>query len=429
MAPGTLYTYPDNFRAFKGLIAAQFSGAKVEVAKDFSFGATNKKPDFLKKFPSGQVPAFETTDGVRLVDSNAIALYLANEQLRGKTLQDQAEVIQWISIADNEILNAVRCWVYPVAGIMQLSQEDQDRGQQGVKSALSRLDAHLLTKTYLVGERITLADIAVFCTLLQAFQWVLDPATRAPYVNVNRWVDTLVNQPQFKAVLGDFHLCEKSGQRVGGGAAAGGQAKGGAAHKKKDKKSKDKKEKKPAASPVPPADDAGDEMDDLGLEKAAPSKDPFEQFPKGNWNMDDFKRFYSNNPEDQAIKYFWEKFDQENYSMWFCEYKYPEDLTMVFMSCNLMSGMMQRLDKMRKNAFGSLLLFGEDNKSQICGLWVWKGHELAFKLSSDWQVDYESYEWKKLDPKDEQTKKLVTQYFVWEGEHKGLKYNQGKVFK
>ena len=54
----TLYTYPENFRAFKGLIAAQYSGAKVKVASqepDFKFGETNKSDAFLKKFPLGKV--------------------------------------------------------------------------------------------------------------------------------------------------------------------------------------------------------------------------------------------------------------------------------------------------------------------------------------------------------------------------------------
>jgi elongation factor 1-gamma len=32
---------------------------------------------------------------------------------------------------------------------------------------------------------------------------------RKPYQNVNRWFTTVVNQPQFKAVVGDFKLCEK----------------------------------------------------------------------------------------------------------------------------------------------------------------------------------------------------------------------------
>ena len=51
----TLYTYPDNFRAFKALIAAKYSGAKVTVAKDFVFGKTNAEDKFLAKFPLGKV--------------------------------------------------------------------------------------------------------------------------------------------------------------------------------------------------------------------------------------------------------------------------------------------------------------------------------------------------------------------------------------
>lgn len=50
-----LYTYPENFRAFKALIAAQFSGANVKVAPNFEFGVTNKSEAFLKKFPLGKV--------------------------------------------------------------------------------------------------------------------------------------------------------------------------------------------------------------------------------------------------------------------------------------------------------------------------------------------------------------------------------------
>lgn len=50
-----LYTYPENFRAFKALIAAQFSGVNVQVAPNFVMGETNKTEAFLKKFPLGKV--------------------------------------------------------------------------------------------------------------------------------------------------------------------------------------------------------------------------------------------------------------------------------------------------------------------------------------------------------------------------------------
>jgi elongation factor 1-gamma len=44
-------------------------------------------------------------------------------------------------------------------------------------------------------------------------------------------------------------------------------------------------------------------------------------------------------------------------------------------------------------------------------------------------VDYESYSWKKLDPNSEETKKMVTEYWAWEGEFGGKKFSQGKTFK
>jgi len=43
--------------------------------------------------------------------------------------------------------------------------------------------------------------------------------------------------------------------------------------------------------------------------------------------------------------------------------------------------MFQRLDKMRKQAFASVCLFGEDNNSTISGVWVWRGQDLAFPVS------------------------------------------------
>ncbi|MBO1765039.1 hypothetical protein JQN64_28120, partial [Escherichia coli] len=145
---------------------------------------------------------------------------------------------------------------------------------------------------------------------------------------------------------------------------------------------------------------------------------------------DDFKRFYSNNDEDKSVPYFWEKFDPENYSIWYCQYKYAEELSKIFMSCNLIGGMFQRVDKLRKHAFASMCVFGEDNANCISGIWVWRGQELVFPLCDDWTVDYESYTWTKLDPKEDSTKALVDQYFKWVGKDKqGRAFNQGKIFK
>lgn len=429
---GTLYTYPENFRAYKALIAAQFSGAKVTVASDFVFGQTNKSEAFLKKFPLGKVPAFETADGKFLTESNAIAYYVSNEQLRGKTDLEKAEVLSFLSLADNELLPAVHGWVFAFMGIIQFQKNNVERAKQDLKATLTALNSRLVNQTFLVGERLTLADIVVFATLLSAYEKVLDPSFRAPFGSLTRWFNTVLNQPQVKAVVKGFTMCAKVAE-IDPKKFAEFQAKtGGAQQQQQQKEPKEKKEKKPAPAKKEKEAEPAEELDaaELALAEEPKSKDPFDAMPKGTFNFDDFKRCYSNEDEAKSIPYFFEKFDPEHYSIWYGEYKYPEELTKVFMSCNLITGMFQRLDKMRKQAFSSVCLFGEDNNSTISGVWVWRGQGLAFELSPDWQVDYEVYDWKKLDPKSEETKKLVTQYFSWSGtDSKGRKFNQGKIFK
>merc|ERR1712123_91276 len=400
MVAGTLFTYPDNFRAQKALIAAKYSGAQLTVAKDFVFGETNKTPDFLKKFPLGKVPAFEGSDGVILTESNAIAYYVANEELRGGSdAAARAQVVQWMCMADNEILPASCTWVFPTMGIMQFNKNATERAKEDIKAALKTLNDHLLTRTFLVGERLTLADIAVACTLINLYKQVLDPAFRKPFLNVTRWFTTVINQPNAKAVIGSFTLCSKMAE-FDSKKFAEFSGKGG------DKKGKEK------------------------APKAEKKKDPLDALPKGSFDLEEWKRFYSNNDEEPSIAWFWDHFDHENYSIWQGDYKYNDELTMVFMSCNLIGGMFQRLEKLKKNAFASACLFGKDNDSSISGIWVFKGQELAFELSEDWQIDYASYEWKKFDSKSEECKKKVAQYWKWEGaDATGRPFNQGKILK
>uniref|UniRef100_A0A182K109 Elongation factor 1-gamma n=1 Tax=Anopheles christyi TaxID=43041 RepID=A0A182K109_9DIPT len=425
---GTLYTYPENFRAYKVLIASQYSGTPVKVDPDFVFGETNCSESFLQKFPNGKVPAYETKDGKYLTESNAIAFYVANDQLRGTNDFNRAEIQSFLSFADNELLPAVQGWTFQIIGIVPYNKNNVERAKEELRRGLAVLNSRLLQQTFLVGQRITLADIVVFATLLHAYEYVMDPSFRAPFAAVNRWFTTMMNQPQVLAVVKAPTLCAKVAQadpkkyaefqaKVSGSAPAA-------------EKKKEKKEKKPAQEKPEPATieqpDAADEL----LAAEPKQNDPFELLPKGTFNFDDFKRFYSNEEEAKSIPYFWTKFDPANYSIWYGEYKYPEELTKVFMSCNLITGMFQRLDKMRKQSFASVCLFGEDNNSTISGVWVWRGQDLAFKLSSDWQVDYEVYDWKKLDPASDETKKMVAQYFSWSGTDKnGRKFNQGKIFK
>lgn len=103
---------------------------------------------------------------------------------------------------------------------------------------LKVLDQALAPRTYLVGESLTLADMAVATAVLLPFKYVsvrlnpigkasprldvcvlnmicyfqaLEPSDRKAVTNVTRWFTTCINQPQFLKVLGEIALCEKVG--------------------------------------------------------------------------------------------------------------------------------------------------------------------------------------------------------------------------
>uniref|UniRef100_A0A2K6BAI7 GST C-terminal domain-containing protein n=1 Tax=Macaca nemestrina TaxID=9545 RepID=A0A2K6BAI7_MACNE len=189
MAAGTLYTYPENWRAFKALIPAQYSGAQVRVLSappHFHFGQTNCTPEFLRKFPATPLP-----------------YYVSNEALPGSTPEAAAQVVQWVSFADSDIVPPASTWVFPTLGILHHNKQATENAKEEVRRILGLLDAHLKTRTFLVGERVTLADITVVCTLLCLYKQVLEPAFRQASPNTNRWFLTCINLPPFRAALGE----------------------------------------------------------------------------------------------------------------------------------------------------------------------------------------------------------------------------------
>jgi len=409
--PGKLYTPDKYYRSYRIQIAAKYSGFQLNL-EPFVAGTTNKDADYLRKFPTGSAPAFESGD-LHLFEVNAIAEFVGSQcdQLKGGSdAARQAEVRQWINWADGEVAPAMATWVYPCLGVSQFNKSNTDRARDTIMSALNVLNTHLASRTYLVGERISQADITCFCNMIPLMEHVLDPAARQKVPHVIRWFNTIAHQPQVVSVV-TVNLCDKEAKYDG--------KKFNELHPKKGSGDGKKKEPKKAAAPAAAKPKAEPEKFLTAAEREAleakepkkEEKDPFKALP-GSFDMDEFKRCISNNDElTVAIPFFWEKFDPENYSIWVCEYLYNDELSFDFMSLNLIGGMFQRLDRLRKHCYSTMALVEGPKKYSIVGLWFWKGQDLAFNLHTDLQIDYESFKWTKLDSADEATKKLVEMYW------------------
>lgn len=104
---------------------------------------------------------------------------------------------------------------------------------------------------------------------------------------------------------------------------------------------------------------------------------------------------------------------------------------MTFMTSNLIGGFFNRLEASRKYLFGCASVYGVTNDSVVKGAFLVRGQEAmpAFDVAPDW----ESYEFRKLDPKKKEDREFVDDMWAWDKpitvEGKTLEWADGKQFK
>lgn len=258
----------------------------------------------------------------------------------------------------------------------------------------------------MVGERITLADLFATSIIARGFEFFFDKQWRQQNPNVSRWYETVYNQPIYAAVAPKFELLDKPKLT-------------NVAPKKPEQP---KKEAAPKAAPKAAEEEPAE---------APRPKHPLESLPKATFALDEWKRYFSNHDEADSLKWFWENVPFNEYSIWQLKYKYNDELTLTFMSNNLIGGFNNRLEASRKYLFGCASVFGENNDSVIEGAFVIRGDD--FKPIFDVAPDYESYDFIKLDPSNPEHKAYVEAQWTWDKPitHKGKEYKHasGKVFK
>ncbi|XVF68281.1 hypothetical protein PTKIN_Ptkin10aG0192400 [Pterospermum kingtungense] len=398
-----LYAGKTNKNGYKTLIAAEYSGVEVKLVENFEMGVSNKTPEFLKMNPIGKVPVLETPDGP-IFESNAIARYVARlkaeNPLCGSTLFDYGHIEQWIDFASMEIDANIARWFYPrmFGGYLPPAEEF---AIASLKRALGALNTHLASNTYLVGHSVSLADIVMICNLYLGFSQIMTKSFTLEFPHVERYFWTLVNQPTFKKIIGEVKQAESVPPVTSKKPAAQPKETKAKAKDEPKKEAKKEVEKQPAKAEAAEEEEAP---------KPKP-KNPLDLLPPSKMILDEWKRLYSNtktNFREVAIKGFWDMYDPEGYSLWFCNYKYDEENTVSFVTLNKVGGFLQRMDLARKYAFGKMLVIGSQPPFKVKGLWLFRGQEIP-QFVLDECYDMELYEWKKVDISDEAQKERVSQ--------------------
>jgi glutathione S-transferase len=114
--------------------------------------------------PALRVPTLVFDDGQALAESNAILCYLADgTPLLGTDRLERARVLQWLffeQYSHEPYIAVVRFWVL-FSNSPPSSEEIEARRSSG-HLALAAMERHLSGRSFLVGERYTVADIALY---------------------------------------------------------------------------------------------------------------------------------------------------------------------------------------------------------------------------------------------------------------------------
>ncbi|MBM4242540.1 MAG: glutathione S-transferase family protein [Deltaproteobacteria bacterium] len=150
-------------------------GVSLDCVEIDLMGGENRRPPYTERNPAGQLPALELDDGRVLAETVAICEYLEElnpkPALIGTTPEERAETRMWLRRVElgitEHLYNAFR---YSV-GIelfrprMRVLPEAVEGLKGIVSDKLVWLDGLLPGRTWIVGERFTLADIVLFAAL------------------------------------------------------------------------------------------------------------------------------------------------------------------------------------------------------------------------------------------------------------------------
>ena len=145
--------------------------------------------------PALRVPTLVLDDGRPLAESGAILWYLADgSRFVPDDPYQRAQVLQWMFFEqyDHEPAIAIaRFWLAYSGRADEFAALLPERQAAG-RRALAAMDEHLRSRTYLVGDRLSLADLALYAYTHVAHEGGFD---LAPYPAVVRWLERVASEP------------------------------------------------------------------------------------------------------------------------------------------------------------------------------------------------------------------------------------------
>ncbi len=138
-------------------------------------GGENRQPAYMAKNPAGQMPCLELDDGSVLAEITAICEFLdeitPGASLIGANAQERGETRMWTRRIDLGICEPMGNGFRFSQGLKMFQSRMRciPEAAEGLKATaqdkIGWLDGQMAGRTFVCGDRLTLADILLFCFL------------------------------------------------------------------------------------------------------------------------------------------------------------------------------------------------------------------------------------------------------------------------
>ena len=367
-----------------------------------------KRNSLVQKIPTATFPFLETNNG-NISQSNSILYYLCQKykpDLLGENAFEKAKILQWIEFANCEILRCNKSIIYPIFGWSNLNKEEFDRDNKKIKEYLLLLEKELEKNDFIVGNKMTLADIQLFTNLRFLMMFHLpEPMRNKLCPKINKWFEKIMNTPEAIKAYGRTILCKNILKPFSG---ITDKKKGNEENKKKEenkKESKGKKEKQTNTKEGKQKEEKEKEKEPYvpGLLEVPRfnikeiENNPLDSLPESKLDLEKLKSDFLKNPNKKnAMKNFWKNYDPEGYSLWSIEYNNePNECLTLMRTCIIKGDILEQLKYFKKYCFGVLGAYGGAGNYKIKGCLLWRGNEIPEEIKN---INcYEKLNLRKLD--------------------------------
>jgi glutathione S-transferase len=191
-----LFDYGASANCYKvRLLLAQLGMPYERVAVDIFDGGT-LDPAYARIHPARTTPVLELEPGVYLPESGAILVYLAEgTDLFADDRLERAQLLRWLLFEQADLVATVGSLRFRLlTGRLRPDDPGAAQRREGALATLATLDEHLTGRRFLVGDRYTIADIAMYGYAHVAGEAGIDTA---PYPAFEAWLARVAEQPGY----------------------------------------------------------------------------------------------------------------------------------------------------------------------------------------------------------------------------------------